>query len=215
MAPGFVPPGNLRPELEALVGGPEKAAAIRRILSGTPTIAGGKLFSCGGRAGHFLRRFPEFSPTPPRARELYRHVADLTKLDAAGRPKPVSITHRKLAVYLHCGIRAVGDAVRQLARTGLFPLLAVTPGRTGRASRFLFVCDPFAFAETQAAEAARVRSRRQPRTVSEQAQAIMAEHSAQISPARSEQLQRYAQRKREWNLPPAEGRVARFKQRLG
>jgi hypothetical protein len=214
---GVPPPGGAQSrgaELVALVGGREKAAAIRRILSGTPDNTGKPTYSFGARAGFFLRQFPEFSPKTPRARELYRHLADLTKSDEMGRPKPLSFLHSKLAAYLRCSTRTISAVLRELERTGLLPLIGVTPGKQGRASRFLFVCDPFTWAEHQDAEAKRVRAVRHARTVADQARAIRAGESGDVTKARAAQLEREAQRRREWNLPPRESRAERFQRRL-
>jgi len=190
-------------------------AEIRRTLSGTPDPAtGAPTFSFGARAGYFLRHFPQFGPQTPRARELYRHLADLMESEASGAPKAIHITHAKLSRYLCCSERAVSALVRQLARTGLLPLVGVTPGRTGRASRFIFVCDPFSWAENQDAEAVCVRAKRQLSTIDEQLSAFRAEERGEITPERREQLERVAQLKREWNQPPRESRAERFQKRL-
>ena len=51
--------------------------------------------------------------------------------EPSGAPKAIHITQAKLSLYLWCSERAVSASVQQLARTGLLPLVGVTPGRTG------------------------------------------------------------------------------------
>jgi hypothetical protein len=200
--------------VETLVGGTARAAEIRRVLAGTPDKAGVPQFSIGARAGYFLRHFPDCAPPSSRAREIYRYIADLSHMDAAGHPQPVSIPHKTLAKYAHCAERSVSAAVRVLARTGRLPLIGVTPGKPGRASRFVFVCDPFAWAAAQEVEADRVRGVRQSAVARKQAQTFRAAQSGTMTDAEAEQHARNLQRQREWNLPPRGGRLARFRSRL-
>lgn len=118
-------------------------------------------FSLGGRAGFLLRHYPDaLTEFSPRALLLYRHIADLMGRPGQRKDETV-VTLEVLAKWGGCSERQVSTEIRQLVRTGPFPLLIQIIGRKGgSASRYRWVANPFTLAQHQAREAEQARQRR-------------------------------------------------------
>jgi len=197
-------------QLEANVGGPEVAQRIRYILVGSPKD-GRPQFSPTHRVGYLLRMFPQLHPKNPRAQLLYRHLADLAKPDTDDKPTWTTVTHQKLADWLDCSVKSVSRYVRELELTNALPLIASRPGVEGRASQFLLLLDPFAWAWHQEQERQRTLAYRQEAETRGIAAAWQAQAGGELTPEQVAQVETRAKRKRTWRTAPS--RVTRFKSR--
>lgn len=118
-------------------------------------------YTLGGRAGYVVRIYPAaFKGFSMRALNLYRHLADL--MGKAGQPADEAVVPLKvLAKWGNCSTRQASTEIRQLVRTGPFPLLIQMTGRKGRsAGRYRWVLNPFTLAERQARDAEQARQHR-------------------------------------------------------
>jgi hypothetical protein len=155
----------------------------------------------GTRAAYLCRRFPSYLGISPRARLLYVLLAGFIGADHK-TTGTICVSMRKLAEWLQCSPRAAQNAVRELVRSGPFPLLTSLPGRQGRASEYGFVCNPFALADRQELDAQRTRERRQSRTSADR-NAVMIEQYSRGTLAAEDAARKLAaiSRRQEWNLP--------------
>lgn len=123
-------------------------------------------FPRGARAAHFMRTVGGSLKFSVEARYLYVQIAScMTKTNTA------TVARTAIVNWLG-GVspRTASRIVAELTRTGPVPLLVQKPGRPGRASVFAFVHNPWALAETQAAQAAETRAKRQGRVLAKQQQ---------------------------------------------
>jgi len=197
-------------QLEANVGGPEVAQRIRYILAGSPKD-GRPQFSTPHRVGYLLRMFPQLHPKNPRAQLLYRHLADLAKIDKDGKPTWATVTHQKLAGWLGCSVKSVSRYVRELELTNVLPLIASRPGVEGRASQFLLLLDPFAWAWHQSKSDGATLDYRQGAKTIDIAAAWLANERGELTPEQVAQVETRAKRKQTWRTAPS--RMTRFKSR--
>ncbi len=142
-------------------------ATVTRIAQadydGIVAALGDSNYSLGGRAGYVQRNHPAaFKGFSPRALNLYRHIADLMGKGKSGRrADEATVPLKVLAKWGNCSTRQASTEIRQLVRTGPFPLLLQITGRKGgSAGRYRWVLNPFTLAEHQAKEAERVRLHR-------------------------------------------------------
>jgi len=143
------------------------SAAVTRIAQtdydGIIAALSGTKYTPGARAGYVLRSHPEaFKGFSVRALSLYRHVADLMGRSKPGQPADEAVVPLKvLAKWGNCCTRQASTEIRQLVRTGPFPLLMQMTGRKGlSAGRYRWVLNPFTLADHQAREAEQARLRR-------------------------------------------------------
>lgn len=141
------------------------AAARTRIdetdYFGIVSALGNSKYRPGTRAGYVLRNHATaLKGFSMRALLLYRHIADL--MGKAGQPSDeVVVPLKVLARWGQCSTRQASAEIRQLARTGPFPLLFQITGRKGRsAGRYRLVTNPFTLAAHQVSEAQQARQHR-------------------------------------------------------
>lgn len=120
-------------------------------------------YARGGRAGYVIRNHPAaFKGFSIRALFLYRLIADLIGKGRSDLPPDEAVVALKaLARWGNCSTRQASTEIRQLVRSGPFPLLMQAPGRKGKsAGRYRWVLNPFTLAEHQAREAEQARLHR-------------------------------------------------------
>ena len=142
---------------------PTETRIVQSDHDGIISALGGSKYTRSARAGYVLRcHSAAFEGFSMRALFLYRHIADLMGKGKSGQPADEAVVPLKvLARWGQCSTRQASTEIRQLVRTGPFPLLIQLTGRKGgSAGRYRWVQNPFTLAKHQAREAEHARLHR-------------------------------------------------------
>jgi hypothetical protein len=154
----------------------------------------------GTRAGLLLRQFPNLGFSR-NAKLLYLLLAGFIGADGE-RTGEISVSLKKLAQWLECSTRSTQAAIRELCRTGPFPLLTQNPGRPGRVGKYGWVSNPFELARRQAAQAEVTRAQRRAQATREK-NAIFVDRfvNGSIDEETARAKLAAVEQRTKWNLP--------------